>query len=104
MADATFIDLVGKEAIKDIETLKKQISLTVVEMKELVALSKKIKLPSELNNISGNAAKQIDNLNKQISICSVCHCFSNKGEQSINENNCIICLNNHTTNPTLGFY
>ena len=33
----------------------------------------------------------IDNLNKQISICSVCHCFSDKGEQSINENNCIIC-------------
>ena len=66
MADATFIDLVGKEAIKDIETLKKQISLTVVEMKELVALSKKIKLPSQLNNLSGNAAKQIDKLNKQL--------------------------------------
>ena len=36
-------------------------------------------------------SSNINNLNKQISNCSVCHCFSNRNEESTNENNCIIC-------------
>ena len=36
-------------------------------------------------------SSNINNLNKEISNCSVCHCFSNKSDTSDDEEDCIIC-------------
>jgi len=36
-------------------------------------------------------SSNINNLNKEISNCSVCHCFSDKSDTSDDEEDCIIC-------------
>ena len=36
-------------------------------------------------------SSNINNLNKKISNCNVCHCFSDQDEELINTNHCIIC-------------
>ena len=36
-------------------------------------------------------SSNINNLNKEISNCSVCHCFSDKNDTSDDEEDCIIC-------------
>lgn len=36
-------------------------------------------------------SSNINNLNQKISNCTVCHCFSDKNKELINETNCIIC-------------
>ena len=36
-------------------------------------------------------SSNINNLNSQISSCTICHCFSDKNEQLTDKDNCIIC-------------
>ena len=36
-------------------------------------------------------SSNINNLNKKISNCNTCHCFSDKNEEFIDKKNCIIC-------------
>jgi len=41
------------------------------------------------------------NLNEKISICSVCHCFSDSSQTLINSDNCIICSDELRTKDTI---
>ena len=69
----------------------------IIDISKLPGIGKKtaerlaIYLLDSDNEYLKSFSYNIDNLNKQISNCSVCHCFSDKSETSIDKEGCIIC-------------
>ena len=50
-----------------------------------------------LESLSSN----IKNLNEKISICNVCHCFSDPNQESVDSNSCIICSDELRSKDTI---
>ena len=69
----------------------------IIDIAKLPGIGKKtaerlaIYLLDSDNEYLKSFSSNINNLNKQISNCSVCHCFSDKSNTSTDKENCIIC-------------
>ena len=69
----------------------------IIDIAKLPGIGKKtaerlaIYLLDSDNEYLESFSSNINNLNKQISNCSVCHCFSDKNNTSTDKDNCIIC-------------
>ena len=79
------------------KSMPKILDNLIEDIEKLPGIGKKtaerlaIHLLESNNEYLKSFSSNINNLNKQISNCDVCHCFSDKDEESISANNCIIC-------------